>query len=168
MQCATHPNTETLLSCGKCDKPICPKCLVHTPVGARCKQCANARRSPVYEVSALYYGKAVGAGLGLALAGGVVWALLRGVPFASLISSIIVGLAIGEGVSRVANRKRGVGLQVIAAVSVIASSFFGKAVQAAFFYDLTGHTFRQYVLSVDVYMILFVGVGVLYAVGRLR
>ena len=168
MQCATHPNTETLLSCGKCDKPICPRCLVHTPVGARCKECANVRRFPIYEVSFLYYLKAAGAGLGLALAGGVAWALLRGIPFASIINSIIVGLAIGEGISRVANRKRGLGLQVIAAVSVIASSFVGKAIQAEFFYDLSGQTFMRYVLSVDVYLLLFLGVGVFYAIGRLR
>ena len=168
MQCATHPNVETLLSCGKCDKPICPKCLVHTPVGVRCKECANVRRSPIYEVSTVYYLKAAGAGLGLALAGGVVWALLRGVPFASIITSIIVGLAIGEGISRVVNRKRGVGLQVIAAVSVIASSVVGKAIEAAFFYDLSGQGFRSYVLSVDLYLLLFLGVGVFYAVGRLR
>ena len=168
MQCATHPNVETLLSCGKCDKPICPRCLVHTLVGARCKECANVRRSPIYEVSTVYYLKAAGAGLGLALAGGVVWALLRGVPFASIITSIIVGLAIGEGISRVANRKRGVGLQVIAAVSVIASSVVGKAIEAAFFYDLSGQGFMSYVLSVDLYLLLFLGVGVFYAVGRLR
>ena len=141
---------------------------MHTPVGARCKECANVRRSPIYEVSALFYVKAAGAGLGLALAGGVVWALLRGVPFASIITSIVVGLAIGEGISRVANRKRGLGLQVIAAVSVIASSFAGKAIQAAFFYDLSGQTFTRYVISVDVYLLLFLGVGVFYAIGRLR
>ena len=101
------------------------------------------------------------------MGGGVVWALLRGIPFASIITSIIVGLAI-EGISRVANRKRGVGLQAIAAVSVIASAFAGKAIQAAFFFDLSGQGFRAYVLSVDVYLLLFLAVGVFYAVGRLR
>ena len=55
------------------------------------------------------------------------------------------------------------GLQVIAAVSVIASSFAGKAIQAAFFYDLSGQTFTRYVISVDVYLLLFLGVGVFYA-----
>ena len=168
MQCATHPNVETLLSCSKCDKAICPKCLVHTPVGARCVGCANVQRSPIYDVGKVYYLKAAGAGLGLALAGGLVWALLRGIPFASIITSIIVGVAIGEGISRVANRKRGVGLQVIAAVSVIGSSFVGKAIQAVFFYDLSGQGFRSYVLSVDLYLLLFLAVGVFYAVGRLR
>ena len=59
-------------------------------------------------------------------------------------------------------------MQVIAAVSVIASSFVGKAIQAAFFYDLSGQTFTRYVISVDVYLLLFLGVGVFYAIGRLR
>ena len=93
---------------------------------------------------------------------------MRGIPFASIITSIVVGVAIGEGISRVANRKRGLGLQVIAAVSVVTSSAVGKAMEAAFFYDLSGRGFREYVLSVDVYMLLFIVVGVFYAVGRLK
>ena len=168
MRCAAHPSTETLLSCNKCDTPICPRCLVHTPVGARCKKCANVRRSPVYDVGLRYYLMAAGTGLALALVGGLVWAVLRGIPFASIISSIAVGLAVSEGISRVANRKRGLGLQAIAAVSVIASSVVGKVIEAAFFYDLSGQAFRQYVLSVDLYMVLFLAVGVFYAVARLR
>ena len=59
-------------------------------------------------------------------------------------------------------------MQVIAAVSVIASSFVGKSIQAAFFHDLSGQSFGRYVLSVDVYLLLFLGVGVFYAIGRLR
>src|SRR3989304_4969303 len=33
MQCATHPGVETELRCATCGKPICPDCLVGTPVG---------------------------------------------------------------------------------------------------------------------------------------
>ena len=51
MKCAAHPDTETGLSCGRCDTPICPRCLVETPVGARCRKCANVRRLPTYSVS---------------------------------------------------------------------------------------------------------------------
>ena len=52
MQCATHPDVETELGCSRCGKAICPRCLVHTPVGARCRECANVRRIPTYNVSA--------------------------------------------------------------------------------------------------------------------
>src|SRR3990170_1837286 len=33
--CARHPDTETGLLCGRCETPICPRCVVMTDVGAR-------------------------------------------------------------------------------------------------------------------------------------
>jgi hypothetical protein len=39
MYCANHPNVETELSCGRCGKPICTRCLVHMEVGIRCREC---------------------------------------------------------------------------------------------------------------------------------
>ena len=42
MRCAYHPNTETDLTCGRCDAPICPRCLIHTEVGIRCPKCSHA------------------------------------------------------------------------------------------------------------------------------
>jgi len=42
MRCAYHPNTETDLTCGRCDTPICPRCLIHTEVGIRCPKCSQA------------------------------------------------------------------------------------------------------------------------------
>jgi len=44
MRCAYHSNTETDLTCGRCDTPICPRCLVHTEVGIRCPGCALQER----------------------------------------------------------------------------------------------------------------------------
>jgi hypothetical protein len=44
--CARHPKTETLLRCGRCDTPICPRCMVHAGVGIRCPDCAaNPQRT---------------------------------------------------------------------------------------------------------------------------
>ncbi|MDA0256830.1 MAG: rhomboid family intramembrane serine protease, partial [Chloroflexi bacterium] len=34
--CERHPETETELRCQRCDTPICPRCMVQTPVGFRC------------------------------------------------------------------------------------------------------------------------------------
>src|SRR5262245_41825997 len=48
VQCARHPEVETALRCSRCDTPICPRCLIQTPVGARCRDCARLARSPVY------------------------------------------------------------------------------------------------------------------------
>ncbi len=43
-RCLRHPNRETLVSCGRCGRPFCPECLVHTPAGQRCYECAGVRR----------------------------------------------------------------------------------------------------------------------------
>lgn len=42
--CANHPNTETLLRCNKCGKPICMKCAQLTDVGYRCKDCIRTQQ----------------------------------------------------------------------------------------------------------------------------
>jgi Domain of unknown function (DUF4352) len=44
MNCARHPDTETSLSCGRCNTPVCVRCMVHTDVGIRCRTCAPVRR----------------------------------------------------------------------------------------------------------------------------
>jgi Domain of unknown function (DUF4352) len=44
MYCAKHPNVETVVSCGRCGTPVCPKCMVHAEVGVRCRQCSPPSR----------------------------------------------------------------------------------------------------------------------------
>ncbi len=125
MKCAYHPDVETNLRCGKCGKPICPKELVQTPVGARCPDCAKLSKLPTYRVSTAYYLRAAGTGLGMAIVCGIVWGLIGLiVPFflLNLLIAAGVGYAIGEVVSLSVNRKRGIWLVVIAGVAVVISS----------------------------------------------
>ena len=117
MKCATHPGVETNLTCGKCGKPICPKCMVQTPVGARCPECARLQRLPTFRVSTSYYLRAVGAGLGLGIAGGLIWGLIQSLFsffYLNLLMAPALGYAVSELLSRVVNRKRSTGLAVIA------------------------------------------------------
>jgi hypothetical protein len=44
LTCANHPNVETTLRCKECNKPICPKCAVHTPTGYSCKECVRGHK----------------------------------------------------------------------------------------------------------------------------
>ena len=39
--CYRHPRELTLLRCGRCDKPICTKCVVLSSAGPRCPECAS-------------------------------------------------------------------------------------------------------------------------------
>ena len=124
MRCAIHPDVETGLRCSKCGKPICPKCLVQTPVGARCPDCARLHKLPTYRVSTQYYLKAIGTGLGMAIVCGIIWGVIEGlVPFfyLNLLLAPGVGYAIGEVVSLSVNRKRGTGLAIVAGVAVAIS-----------------------------------------------
>jgi uncharacterized membrane protein len=102
LRCARHPNTETVLRCGRCETPICPRCLVSTPVGARCPSCAQVKRfatllKPRELAQAVAYGVAVGA---------VGTVVLSFIPFLGLIGYAILGFGVGEVVSVGANRKR--------------------------------------------------------------
>ena len=39
--CYKHKKEVTRVSCGRCERPICPKCMVLSPAGVRCKECAR-------------------------------------------------------------------------------------------------------------------------------
>ena len=117
-RCTFHPDVETGLACGKCGQYICPRCMIQTPVGARCRDCARVSRPPTYTVSTGYYMSASVTAAVVGIVGGVLWALTLGVPFLPWLMAAGVGFTVGESVSLVSNRKRGRGLVVIAAGGV--------------------------------------------------
>jgi hypothetical protein len=165
VRCAAHPDVETNLRCGKCGKAICPKCMVTTPVGARCRDCARLYKLPTYRLSSGYYLRAASAALGMAVVIGVVWGIIESyLPFRffSLIIGAGVGYAIGEVVSLAVNRKRGVWLAVMG----------GAAVVIAYGITYLVDFFRFGFVVFDVYRLVFVlvaiGLGVFMAVNRLR
>ncbi len=124
MKCATHPEVETNLRCGKCGKPICPRCLVQTLVGARCPDCARLYKLPTYSISTKYYLRAAGTGVGMAIVCGAAWGVIEWViPFFSfnLLLAPAAGYAIAEVVSRSVNRKRVMGLAIIGGIAVVIS-----------------------------------------------
>ncbi len=116
MYCAKHPTVPTYLRCGRCDKPICPRCRVHTSVGYRCLDCANISVLPTYKVEANYYMRAVAAGIGFATLVGLIWGFLPGFDFWAL---LVLGIGTAEVVGAASNQKRGPGLQAIGIVGVI-------------------------------------------------
>ena len=98
--------------------------MVQTPVGPRCPECGRLKRLPTYKVYPRQYLTASGAGLGVAIATGFIWAFI---PFSgyffyfSLLIGLGVGYAIGEVISRSVNRKRGRSLQVIGGACMVVS-----------------------------------------------
>ena len=121
--CATHPNVETGLACGRCERFICPRCMIQTPVGSRCGDCARVRKSPVFDVSGKQYLLASAAAVLLGGILGVAWAVLYNeigrILFLPMILAAAVGFLVGEAVSAAANRKRGLGLTLAASSGVV-------------------------------------------------
>ncbi len=155
MKCATHPEVETNLRCGKCGRPICPKCLVQTLVGTRCSDCARLKRLPTFEVYVRQYVIASGVGLGVAAAAGIAWAFIYNLVSYLLLYLLLaaaVGYAIGELISLSVNRKRGPILQAIAGCSMILSFAIGYP-----FLD-----------SFNLYLLFGLALGLAIAIVRLR
>ena len=42
--CANHPTVETSLRCNRCNKPICAKCAIKSPIGYRCPECIKSQQ----------------------------------------------------------------------------------------------------------------------------
>jgi hypothetical protein len=131
LRCARHPNTETVLRCGRCETPICPKCLVSTPVGSRCPTCAQVKRFSIM-LKPRELAASIGFGVAAAAAGTVI---ANFIPFLGpLFSFAIVGFAVGEAVSIGANRKR---LRELGPIAV-ACLFVGYELGFAVVFGLAG------------------------------
>src|SRR5438105_12116167 len=103
-RCARHPNVSTVLRCGRCETPICPRCLVQTPVGARCPNCANVRRLPTVDVAPVFLARGLGAAMLSGLVVGAIWGYLIGATtgfagFFMIFIAMGIGWAIGESIS---------------------------------------------------------------------
>lgn len=158
--CAAHPDVETGLSCTRCGKYICPRCMVQTPVGARCRDCGRVQRSPVFDVSPRQYVVAAGVAVTVGVVTGMAWGFLLAVIgwifFLPWLLAMGVGYVIGEAVSASVNRKRGTGLATVTAVGVIVAFI------PAF---LIGRNFN--VPSI-IFALLYLGVAIYIAVNRVR
>ncbi|MCI0856748.1 MAG: hypothetical protein J4N98_08660 [Chloroflexi bacterium] len=162
MQCAAHPSVETELACGKCEKPICPKCLHYTPVGVRCRECANLKRLPQYELSIAYVARGLGAALVVGAVAGAIWGVIP-FGFIGLLVGGGAGYMIGESVSIATNRKVGVQVQVLAGAGVV----LAFVVRGAMLISLRNWDI-EFVLLRDVFGYLALALAMFVAVGRLR
>src|SRR5260221_8947273 len=116
LYCANHPNTATSLRCNKCNKPICHKCAVLTPVGYRCRECVRGQQQ-VFE-TVVWYDYLVAAVLAAVL-GGLAGALLVNLSWFTIFLAPIAGGAIAEIVRVAVRRRRGRNLYLVAAGAYI-------------------------------------------------
>jgi hypothetical protein len=153
LRCARHPNTETVLRCGRCDTPICVRCMVMSPVGPRCPTCAQVRRFRLL-LKPVELARAIGYGVGVGALGTILLTLIPLFGF-GLIAYAALGFAVGEVVSLGANRKR---VPLLAPLAV-ACLFVGYIVGIAARLAMSGDPLSIGLLLVPV-LLIFRGLSV--------
>jgi hypothetical protein len=124
-RCANHPTVETLLSCSSCGKPICTDCMVHAPVGVKCRDCARLPRSARVRLKPAKAATAVAAAAGAAVLVGIALAALAGSGFGffGFLVAFGVGVVMAEVVTRTSGYYRGPTSGAIAAGACLLAYF---------------------------------------------
>jgi hypothetical protein len=121
-ECAFHPGVETEVRCAECERPICPKDMVPTPVGYKCKICAKPARSqyvvvkPAQLLRAVLAGGAAGIGLGIVLAY---------IHFGGIFMGIIWGALTAEAARRASGGHREWAVGIVAVVAIVLGGVAG-------------------------------------------
>lgn len=121
-RCSYHPNVETEMRCAECEKPICPKEMVLTPVGYKCPEHARPARGQYRFVKPHQMAKGLAAGVGAGVLGGL---LLGAIPYGGFFIGILWGAAVAEAVRRGSGGHRGLEVGVIAVLGLAAGWIAG-------------------------------------------
>ncbi|MCZ6539985.1 MAG: hypothetical protein O6922_09210 [Chloroflexi bacterium] len=169
--CLRHPDIASNLRCGRCEDLICPQCMVQSPVGARCPDCASIGQAPIFRATPAELTTTIALSVGGAVVFGIIYGLivllLWNLPFTNQIgivaASVAIGLAgapVGDFVRRAGKYKLDSRLKTVAAgtmflawvVGITVSTSLG--VQAWIFTNIVGY--------------IGLGVGVYVAMNRVR
>jgi hypothetical protein len=164
LYCANHPNTETLLRCNKCGKPICMKCAVLTDVGYRCKECIRAQQDVYYNATSFDNPIAFGVGFVVTAIGApIVGLLLGGFGFFGLLIAFFLGSGAGTALAQIirkaVGRRRGRYLPWFALGGIVLGVLTGNLAMLLFAGVLP-------LLSLS--MLLFTGLAIATAYPQLR
>ncbi len=102
--CWRHRKVQTRLRCGRCEKPICPKCTRMGPTGARCVECVSNRTQHIYKVGPLHLAMTFFASAIFSI---IAVPIMRGIGIFLLFFVPIIGTILGKGIVAVTRGKRG-------------------------------------------------------------
>lgn len=113
-RCVNHPDVETRLACSSCESPICTRCMRQSAVGQKCPSCARLPRSALAVGKPIHYLKGGGAGLVVAVVGGLALASFR-IGFGAILLPALLGFGVGRAVRWGAERQTHRRFQILAA-----------------------------------------------------
>lgn len=122
--CYRHPDRETYVRCGRCDRPICSRCAMQGPVGFRCRLCGASARDPLTSFTP----GQVATGGGLALGAGLVSGLAGAIGLLGLCVALFAGGAAARAIRhRVGGYKRGPALYAMVFGGLLVGTLVGYA-----------------------------------------
>ncbi|AKH83514.1 Rhomboid family protein [Streptomyces sp. CNQ-509] len=154
--CYRHPDRETGVRCVRCDRPICPECMISASVGFQCPECVRGGSGT---------GAAPGASAPRTLAGGVMSEDPR------LITKIILGLnlavflAVLTGGDRVSDPMLLVGKAIFSfggSLEGVAEGQYYRLLSSVFLHEEVAH------IALNMLALWFLGPPLEAALGRLR
>jgi len=104
----------TGLTCATCGTPICPKCMVVTPVGMKCPNCGRGKGSALFQVRPERFALA---GI-TALAFGAISTIIGFVGFFAYFIAIPYGYFAGTTIMKAAGMKRGLKVEILTGVGM--------------------------------------------------
>ena len=146
--CANHPTVETRLRCSRCNKLICPKCAIKSPVGYRCPECVKNQQK-VFDTATFwdYPAGVIIAGI-LSVVASFLISLIGMIGFFGwflvIAAAPTAGVAIAEGTRLAIRRHRsrnlfiaitiavGLGALPMLLTNLLTLNFFGIAFQAIY------------------------------------
>jgi MFS family permease len=120
--CTNHPDTETMLRCNRCEKPICGKCAVLTDTGYRCKECVRGQQKVFETAEVIDYPIAFVVAALLSFIGGLIAPRLS---FFVILLAPIAGTMVAETVRFSIRKRRAKNLFLTAAAGALIGSLPG-------------------------------------------
>jgi len=162
--CARHPKRETALRCASCGTPICPDCMVVTPVGMKCPACGRNTNSALTRVAphrfALAFVTSMLTGIGALL--------LSEIGLFAIFLATMYGYFAGGIILKASGMKRGLKLEIAAGVGVVLGALIPKLGLYFMARHVGGGAHFSIVGLLDLYALVVVGVTTACVVSKIR
>lgn len=129
--CAKHRKVKTRLRCGRCERPICIKCTVYGPTGARCPDCASNRSAHIYQVAPLQYLLAFVAATVAGCIGGAIASMVGSMALWLALYAPAIGPVLGKLVTTITRGKRGPKLAAVVSVGLVTGGLIALLLSVA-------------------------------------
>jgi hypothetical protein len=171
LHCYRHQDRETYVRCGRCDRPICPRCAMQGPVGFRCRTCGK----PAYDPLTSFTPRQLALGTAVSVVAGTVGGFIGlRLGFFAIFVGFFAGGLIADAVMRFTGFKRGPVMAVVLlggiAVGTVLGAFLDYGLLMAQSAGGEGYEYPlvSYLANSSIWGLVYAGAAMMGAWGRLR